>query len=58
MERASKYGDRIRLIVFAKNHGYGAAIKEAWRQTDADLLGFLDGDGLAIQNSSFCCVQP
>jgi glycosyltransferase involved in cell wall biosynthesis len=45
VERASKYGDRIRLIVFPKNHGYGAAIKEAWLNSDAELLGFLDADG-------------
>jgi glycosyltransferase involved in cell wall biosynthesis len=45
VERASRYKDRIRLIVFPKNRGYGAAIKEAWMQSDADLLGFLDADG-------------
>ena len=31
--------------MFEQNRGYGAAIKEAWRQSDADLLGFLDADG-------------
>ena len=31
--------------MFEKNRGYGAAIKEAWRRSDADLLGFLDADG-------------
>jgi glycosyltransferase involved in cell wall biosynthesis len=45
VERASQYTDSIHLIVFPKNKGYGAAIKEAWRQSDADLLGFLDADG-------------
>jgi glycosyltransferase involved in cell wall biosynthesis len=45
VERASQYTDSINLIVFPKNKGYGAAIKEAWRQSDADLLGFLDADG-------------
>src|SRR5262249_16536065 len=45
VERASKYKDSIRLIVFEKNRGYGAAIKDAWLNTDADLLGFLDADG-------------
>jgi glycosyltransferase involved in cell wall biosynthesis len=45
VERATRYGDRIHLIVFPKNRGYGAAIKEAWLQSDADLLGFLDADG-------------
>jgi glycosyltransferase involved in cell wall biosynthesis len=45
VERASQYTDSINLIVFPQNKGYGAAIKEAWRQSDADLLGFLDADG-------------
>ena len=45
VERASQYRDSIKLIVFPQNKGYGAAIKEAWRQSDADLLGFLDADG-------------
>jgi glycosyltransferase involved in cell wall biosynthesis len=45
VERASRYQEQIRLIVFPKNRGYGAAIKEAWIQSDADLLGFLDADG-------------
>ena len=45
VELASQFTDRIKLIVFKKNRGYGAAIKEAWRQSDADLLGFLDADG-------------
>jgi hypothetical protein len=44
-EKASKYLDRIHVIVFPQNRGYGAAIKEAWRQSDADLLGFIDADG-------------
>lgn len=45
VELATPYIDRIKLIVFEKNRGYGAAIKEAWRQSDADFLGFLDADG-------------
>jgi glycosyltransferase involved in cell wall biosynthesis len=45
VELASRYTDRIKLIVFEKNRGYGAAIKEAWNQSNADLLGFLDADG-------------
>lgn len=45
VERARRYADSVKLIVFDKNRGYGAAIKEAWRQSDADLLGFLDADG-------------
>jgi glycosyltransferase involved in cell wall biosynthesis len=45
VERARRYAGSVNLIVFEKNRGYGAAIKEAWRQSDADLLGFLDADG-------------
>jgi glycosyltransferase involved in cell wall biosynthesis len=45
VELASRYADRIELIIFEQNRGYGAAIKEAWKDTDADLLGFLDADG-------------
>jgi glycosyltransferase involved in cell wall biosynthesis len=42
---ASQHLDRIHLVVFDENRGYGAAIKEAWRQSDAELLGFIDADG-------------
>ncbi len=42
---ARKYTDRIKLIVFEENRGYGAAIQQAWLESDADLLGFLDADG-------------
>jgi len=45
VELASRYVDSVRLIVFKHNRGYGAAIKEAWKDTDAELLGFLDADG-------------
>ena len=45
VELASKYKEKIKIIVFDKNRGYGAAIKEAWKQSDADLLSFLDADG-------------
>ena len=34
-------------IRFEQNRGYGAAIKAGWQATDADLLGFIDADGLA-----------
>jgi len=50
VEFASAYRDRIGLIVFEKNRGYGAAIKEAWRKSDADLLAFLDADGTCDPN--------
>jgi glycosyltransferase involved in cell wall biosynthesis len=45
VERARTFGTAIDLIVFEQNRGYGAAIMEAWRRSDADLLGFLDADG-------------
>jgi len=45
VELAERYRGEINLIVFVRNRGYGAAIKEAWRQSDAELLGFLDADG-------------
>lgn len=35
----------VRVIEFEKNRGYGAAIKEGWRQAGGDLLAFLDADG-------------
>jgi glycosyltransferase involved in cell wall biosynthesis len=45
VEIASQYAKRVRLIVFEHNKGYGAAIKEGWKDTDAELLGFMDADG-------------
>jgi Glycosyl transferase family 2 len=42
---ALRFRPEIHVIAFARNRGYGAAILEAWRQSDADLLGFLDADG-------------
>jgi glycosyltransferase involved in cell wall biosynthesis len=50
VEIASQYTDLINLIVFPKNRGYGAAIKEGWRRSDADILGFLDADGTCDPN--------
>jgi len=49
-ELAGRYESLINLIAFTKNRGYGAAIKEAWRQSDADILGFLDADGTCDPN--------
>ena len=49
VEYASQFPE-INLIVFEKNRGYGAAIKEAWRKSDADLLSFLDADGTCDPN--------
>ncbi len=37
--------DDVKVVVFEKNRGYGAAIKEGWRQGKGTLLGFLDADG-------------
>src|ERR1035438_8494045 len=47
---ACSFGPQINLIVFEKNRGYGAAIKEAWRQSDSELLSFLDADGTCDPN--------
>lgn len=44
-ELAKAFSPEINLIEFRKNRGYGAAIKAAWSQSDAELLGFLDADG-------------
>jgi glycosyltransferase involved in cell wall biosynthesis len=43
-EIARRYTD-VKLLVFEKNRGYGAAIKAGWELAPADLLGFLDADG-------------
>jgi hypothetical protein len=43
-EIASSFED-VPVINFARNRGYGAAIKEGWRQGGGDLLAFLDADG-------------
>lgn len=45
VELAQKYTDQIHLIIFPQNKGYGAAIKQGWLESDADLLSFLDADG-------------
>ncbi len=43
-EIAASY-DGVKLIEFEHNRGYGAAIKEGFRQGTGDLVSFLDGDG-------------
>lgn len=43
-EIAAKY-EEIRLIVFAQNRGYGAAIKRGFLEGAGELVGFLDADG-------------
>jgi glycosyltransferase involved in cell wall biosynthesis len=50
VERAREFGSLINLIEFTKNQGYGAAIMEAWSESPADLLGFLDADGTCDPN--------
>ena len=35
----------VRVVVFEKNRGYGAAIKEGFRQGSGELVSFLDADG-------------
>jgi glycosyltransferase involved in cell wall biosynthesis len=40
----------VRLIVFEKNRGYGAAIKEGFRQSSGELVSFLDADGTCDPN--------
>jgi glycosyltransferase involved in cell wall biosynthesis len=47
---AKEFIPKINLIVFEKNRGYGAAIKEGWNQSSGDLLGFLDADGTCDPN--------
>lgn len=42
----NSHSDKTDIIVFEKNHGYGAAIKKGWEsKNDADLLAFIDADG-------------
>jgi glycosyltransferase involved in cell wall biosynthesis len=50
VEIARRYEDRIRLVVFERNRGYGAAIKAGWGTSDAELLSFLDADGTCDPN--------
>jgi glycosyltransferase involved in cell wall biosynthesis len=50
VELAQGFGDEINLIVFEENQGYGAAIKAAWSESDADLLGVVDADGTCDPN--------
>jgi glycosyltransferase involved in cell wall biosynthesis len=42
---ATTYIPKIKLIVFEKNKGYGAAIKQGWSEANGELLAFLDADG-------------
>jgi glycosyltransferase involved in cell wall biosynthesis len=49
VEIASEY-ENVKTIVFEKNRGYGAAIKEGFNQSSGDILGFLDADGTCDPN--------
>lgn len=49
VEIASEY-ENVKTIVFEKNRGYGAAIKEGFSQSSGDVLGFLDADGTCDPN--------
>jgi len=43
-EIAAGYDD-VRVIVFERNRGYGAAIKKGFEEGTGDIVGFLDADG-------------
>ncbi len=45
VEIAQKYISQIKLIIFEKNKGYGAAIKKGWEEASGELLAFIDADG-------------
>jgi glycosyltransferase involved in cell wall biosynthesis len=42
--------EEVKVITFEQNRGYGAAIKEGWRQGGGELPGFLDADGTCDPN--------
>jgi len=42
--------DAVRLIVFHRNRGYGAAIKRGFEEGAGELIGFLDADGTCDPN--------
>jgi glycosyltransferase involved in cell wall biosynthesis len=42
--------DEVRVIVFEKNRGYGAAIKKGFEEGTGQLVGFLDADGTCDPN--------
>ncbi len=52
---AAGYKD-IRVIVFERNRGYGAAIKRGFEEGTGELVGFLDADGTCDPNffSTLC----
>jgi glycosyltransferase involved in cell wall biosynthesis len=50
VEIAQSFLPKIKLIVFEKNKGYGAAIKTGWSEASGDYLAFLDADGTCEPN--------
>lgn len=50
VEIAQTFVPKIKLIIFEKNKGYGAAIKRGWSESKGELLGFLDADGTCEPN--------
>ena len=52
-EIAQEIADRepsVRVVVFERNRGYGAAIKEGFRRSSGSLVAFLDADGTCDPN--------
>ena len=47
----SEFDDVVK-VRFEQNQGYGQAIKTGYRETDADLVGFMDADGTC--DPDFC----
>ena len=48
--RIARQYDDIKLVVFERNRGYGAAIKRGFEEGSGDLVGFLDADGTCDPN--------
>ncbi|HNQ24319.1 MAG TPA: glycosyltransferase family 2 protein [Phycisphaerae bacterium] len=46
---AASFAD-VRLIVFEKNRGYGAALKRGFEESTGELVAFLDADGTCDPN--------
>ena len=52
----AKQFKEISLINFAKNRGYGAAIKSGFEKAEGDIVSFLDADGTCDPNILLECV--
>ena len=44
VELAQGFGDRINLIVFPRNRGYGAALTSGFAAAEGDFIMFMDSD--------------